>query len=867
MDILALALFALVVMVFVMWTRLTRARVDIETLSARVGVLERRPVAPRPSEPVRQPVVAERDQRPEPDRTAAAPVGATQPKRPPVVARPEVVSPPASPASSPDSGVAGHVKAWLFGGNTVVRVGVIVLLFGVAFFLNYAIDQGWLPVEVRLILAAAGGLALAAVGWRLREIRRDYALVLQGGGIGIVYLTVFAAVNLYNLIAAGPGLVLMVALVGLSSALAVLQDARSLAILSTLAGFLAPVLVSRGGSHVALFSYYAVLDAGILGIAWFKAWRVLNLLGFVCTFIISAAWGAEYYQPEYFSSTEPFLVAFFLFYVAVPVLYARRQDVTGTHDLDGSLLFGVPLVAFGLQAALVRDFEYGMAFSALGAAIFYVALASALWHRLPDAARMLVEVFLALGIAFGTIAIPLAVNGRWTGSAWALEGAGLIWIGVRQRRPLARASGLLLQAAAGVSFLSAANVTTPDRAVLNNAYLGALLVSLAGLFSAWYLNRHRTELKPSEGGASIGLLAWGLLWWCGAGLNEIETHVPSVDRHSASLVFAASSSMLLALLRRRLAWRELSFPVLFLLPAMALIAILSFGESPHPLVRWASVAWAMALVIHYRIQFRLESEWPADAARYWHQGMLWLVVFLASWEAAWLLGRVAGDASTWRDVGWALVAAAAIAGVPPLTRRLRWPFQQFASAYLSALVPIVAFVVVWVLITSTAAGNPAPLPYVPLVNPLELAQCLILVILLQWTLERRTGVSSQTRWAAWSILAFVVLNGMIARATHFYSGVGFGLTALWSSALYQTAVSVVWTVTALITMVAAAQLKLRAAWFAGAALLAAVVSKLFLIDFDDVRTVARIVSFVVVGLLILLVGYLSPLPPKEQTQS
>ena len=76
----------------------------------------------------------------------------------------------------------------------------MVLLCGVAFFFNYAIDRGWLPVEVRLTLAAIGGLALTTVGWRLRESRRDYALVLQGGGIGIVYLTVFAALNLYELI-------------------------------------------------------------------------------------------------------------------------------------------------------------------------------------------------------------------------------------------------------------------------------------------------------------------------------------------------------------------------------------------------------------------------------------------------------------------------------------------------------------------------------------------------------------------------------------------------------------------------------------------------------------------------------------------
>ena len=106
-------------------------------------------------------------------------------------------------------------------------------------------------------------------------------------------------------------------------------------------------------------------------------------------------------------------------------------------------------------------------------------------------------------------------------------------------------------------------------------------------------------------------------------------------------------------------------------------------------------------------------------------------------------------------------------------------------------------------------------------------------------------------------------------AEHFHGGVAFNATDLWSSARYQTAVSIVWTVAAVVVMVWAAWVKQRPAWFAGAALLAVVVAKLFLIDLGDVGTVARIVSFVVVGFLILLVGYLSPLPPRseEHTQS
>ena len=95
---------------------------------------------------------------------------------------------------------------------------------------------------------------------------------------------------------------------------------------AALGGFAAPMLASTGaGNHVALFSYFALLNAGIFAIAWFKAWRLLNLIGFVGTFGIGFAWGLRSYTPELLWSTEPFLIVFFLMYLAIGLLFARRR--------------------------------------------------------------------------------------------------------------------------------------------------------------------------------------------------------------------------------------------------------------------------------------------------------------------------------------------------------------------------------------------------------------------------------------------------------------------------------------------------------------------------------------------------------------
>jgi len=182
------------------------------------------------------------------------------------------------------------------------------------------------------------------------------------------------------------------------------------------------------------------------------------------------------------------------------------------------------------------------------------------------------------------------------------------------------------------------------------------------------------------------------------------------------------------------------------------------------------------------------------------------------------------------------------------------------------LLPLVLLLGIWVAHASVQVGDPRPLPYLPLLNPLELSQFLVLVTILWWIRHGWVKISTQSIWQIGSGLVFIAMNGVIARATHHLGNIAFSIDSLWSSPTYQSAVSITWTLAALGVMLAATRLKQRIAWISGAALLGAVVLKLFLVDLADIGTIARIVSFIVVGLLILLIGYLSPLPPREKEQ-
>lgn len=413
-------------------------------------------------------------------------------------------------------------RAWLFGGNTVLRVGVLLLFLGLAFLLRYATEGMVVPIELRYAGVAASALGLLGLGWWLRLRNSNYGLMLQGTGIGVLYLTVFAAMRLHPLLDPSAALGLLVAVTLFSAILAVTQDALGLAAAAALGGFAAPILTSTGaGSHVALFSYFALLNAGILAIAWFKAWRLLNLIGFVGTFGIGFAWGLRSYEPQLLWSTEPFLVVFFLMYLAIGLLFARRtlmdlpdapQDASREALLrwsarkgdyvDGSMLFGPPLVGFGLQFALVQHLEFGAAFSALALGILYMGLARVLSG---GRALLLGETCLALGVIFASLAIPLGLDARWTSAAWAVEGAGIFWLGLRQQRPLARAFALLLQLGAAVAFLG--ELRPGSNSLLDGAPLGALLLGAALLFSFYQLRKAQPQQVSSWEQGLLPILA------------------------------------------------------------------------------------------------------------------------------------------------------------------------------------------------------------------------------------------------------------------------------------------------------------------------------------------------------------------------
>ncbi|HUJ01522.1 MAG TPA: DUF2339 domain-containing protein [Usitatibacter sp.] len=793
-----------------------------------------------------------------------------QPAPIPPRAEPERSGPSPFPAAAPST--PNPLVAWITGGNAIARVGLLILFFGLAFLLKYAAERELLSPEARVGIVAAAGIALLVGGWRLRERRAGYALGLQGAGVAVLYLTTFAALRLYHLLPPEAAFVLLVAIVVLSAFIALAQDSAILAAFGAGGGFLAPILASSGaGSHVMLFSYYLVLNLGILAIALFRAWRGLNVMGFLFTFFIGLVWGLRFYQPDYFDSTEPFLGAFFVLYVAVAVLFARREAPRLAHYVDATLVFGTPLAAFGLQAALTKEMDFGLAWSCVAASAFYLALA-ALLRRGRESLAMLVEAFFALGVVFATLAIPLALDARWTAAAWALEGAAIAWFGIRQQRRLARAFGLALEVAAAFFYLDALHRFPAEVPIVDAPFLGGVLLAAAGIWTARMLERHRDRVTGFERALIPFAFLWGVGWWLFAALREIDAFTSYELRLSAHIGLLAATALASSALASWLAWPVAAWPALALMPAMALCVVTSAVSQPHPFARHGWLAWSFAIAVQAWVLRRNARGAPDGYASALHAGTVLVIAALGALELHWLAVEYTAYATAWSVAAAMVVPALLALAISSRAMDDRWPVAADARAYrVGALAPLVFALAMWVVYANlTHDGRSDPLPYLPILNALDLGHVLVgLAFAAAWLgVRRRPGEFARTfaskagAWAA-GALAFLWLNGVLLRSIHHWADVPYHFEPMMRSVLVQAALSISWTVLALALMVTATRIARRGVWMLGAALVGVVVVKLFVIDLSHVGGIERIVSFIGVGLLMLVVGWFAPVPPRR----
>lgn len=784
-------------------------------------------------------------------------------------------------------------------GNPIARIGVIILFFGVIFALKFAAEEGFFPIEVRLLCAALAAFALLGLGWKLRAKSRQFAVTLQGAGTGIFYITSFIAFRLYHLIPGPLAFALLLAATVLTAALAVLENARTLALVAMIGGFLAPALTSEGGgSHILLFSYLALLNLGIFGICWFRSWRELNLTGFFFTFVMASMWGQRYYQPEFLNSSMSFLIFFVLLYTVITVLFTSRTSEEKIGSVDTLMTFGTPLWAFLLQYGLVKNIEYGLAWSATGFGVFYILTAKIIFSRFAGKLKLLVQSYFFIGLCFLSFAVPLAFSGRLTAAIWAVEGLALVWSGIKQKHGLTRFAGQLLVLLSSFFFLTDIQYSRDDVAFLNSFFEGVALLTFAGIFSARLLVKADNSVVSSAEKSFAPILSYiGLAWWFGGGYIEVWRHVahwhdvlheyfPSIawgwvpwalNVYSA---FGTFSVLLFWFLSRAFGTHDFRWLRKILMPAHMLALVVLFLEAQggylryrvHPFMSLGFLSWAFVFAAHYAMLWKeeLNSETKSPSLHFW--GLIACIAVL-TWEAFSLVGRIVPDTASWSLSMLAFIPALAVLLLSAeAVHGRKWPLRENAVCYLKS-VRVVALWLVFgtVGLDISQSGNAYPLPYLPLLNPLDIGQALALVALIRWWIACRSSSAPQILSAnnavrvisAWGFIWATIL---LLRCVHHYGGVVWDIDEMLESNTVQAALSIFWSVLALILMTAAHFKGWRPVWKAGACLIAVVVLKLFLVDLSSQATIARIAAFLGVGVLMLCIGYLAPIPPENASE-
>jgi uncharacterized membrane protein len=467
---------------------------------------------------------------------------------------------PDSPISSETARVpqpSGEDVESLIAANWLNKIGMVATVLGVGYFLKYAIDNQWIGETGRVSLGIAMGLGFLLGGEKLEKKQyRGYALTVLGGGITILYLSIFAAFSFYKLLAQLPAFVLMVMITATAVLLSLRYNSKIVAYFGLIGGFLTPVMLSTGrDNQLGLFGYIALLDLGILTLAYFRNWRSLNLTAFVLTQLTFLAWTSTFYTPAKLWRTELLLSFFFLLFAGVSFLYNLvHQQKTSVRDLaliilNASAYF---LWTYGLLES--QYFSY-LGFFAVLLAAFYIALSRWVW-RLSPKDSYLYLILLGVALTFLTIAVPVQLKQSWITTGWVVEAVVLTWIGTRLDNRQIRLAALVVVGLVLIRLLfydSSVSLAagTQIRFLLNRrsftfatAILG--LLAIARLYSAFQKQRAKQEpagrmgsCKPGQGVAAFeSLMATGLLLLANSLLiflvtSEIQNYyqVPSYRDH------------------------------------------------------------------------------------------------------------------------------------------------------------------------------------------------------------------------------------------------------------------------------------------------------------------------------------------------
>jgi uncharacterized membrane protein len=456
------------------------------------------------TEPVAQSPTAVSAQPSAPALLKPPPVAGAVPERPAPPAIPSVSVPPqaqaayrvqlkAEPAASLESRIGSH---WLN------RIGITAVLIGISYFLKFAFDNNWIGPAGRVAIGLLAGIGVVVWSELFRaKGYKAFSYSLKAVGIGTLYLSLWAAFQIYNLIPSSAAFVMMLAVTSATAAMAWTQDAQLLAAFALAGGFTTPLLLSTGQNReVALFTYVLLLDVATLFLVVFKPWRRLLVMSYAGTLLLYIGWYASFYSRSQLGLTLTFATLFFAIFAIAPLITLQPEGEQSLLASIPAVVAFVNAVVYFLQAyVMIEEVDKtNLAWFALALATVYIVLSRQVHPRTghsgksaAGSAQVLHFLHLAVALGFITVAIPIRLDAHWITIGWFVEAGILLWVGERVKSEMLNMFALAALALGVVRLLAIDNFHTTQ--LIFNVRMATYTVAVGVLGAVAYYASRRAD--------------------------------------------------------------------------------------------------------------------------------------------------------------------------------------------------------------------------------------------------------------------------------------------------------------------------------------------------------------------------------------
>jgi uncharacterized membrane protein len=380
------------------------------------------------------------------------------------------------------------------GENLINKIGVLILVLGISFFVKFAIDKEWINQPARVGIGLLCGSLIMMIAHKLKKNYTSFSSVLVAGAISVFYFTIYISFHEYQLFSQTVAFSIMAIITAFSALVSVSYNRQELAVLSLIGGFAAPFMLSTGeGNYAVLFSYIAILNLGILAVSYFKKWKIATILDFVFTSVLFVSWcltsiqnqGFEHYGALTFAT-----IFYFIFSITIVLYNLKNKGVFS--EIEYFILIANTFTFFGIGMLILKDLDsnYTGLFTLL-LAVYNVIFATVLYKKF-GLDKNAVYVLIGLALTFVTLTIPIQFDGNQITLFWAAEVVLLFWLSQKSKIEAFKVGAIIVQILSIISLLLDWELYASSQellVVVNPLCIAGFVVSISLFLTYWLMKK------------------------------------------------------------------------------------------------------------------------------------------------------------------------------------------------------------------------------------------------------------------------------------------------------------------------------------------------------------------------------------------